>query len=229
MNTANTPLGGNRRKVAILISGGGTTLRNLIEKIENGDLDVHIELVISSNGAAGGLEFATEAGIRTLVIRRADYPTAIAYRDAIFSPCRQQNVGLVVMGGFLKNVLIPPDFLGRVMNIHPSLIPAFCGQGFYGNRVHQAALEYGVKITGCTVHFVDDQYDHGPIIDQRVVTLKDDDSVETLSTRVFEQECNALPAAIQLFADGKLNIEGRRVRIRESPSTSCTPATDRGT
>ena len=116
------------------------------------------------------------------------------------------------MGGFLKHVLIPDDFMGRVMNIHPSLIPAFCGHGFYGRRVHQAVLDYGVKVSGCTVHFVDNQYDHGPIILQHVVPVLDDDTPEALAARVFVEECSAYPEAIQRFAQGRLQLVGRRVR-----------------
>jgi folate-dependent phosphoribosylglycinamide formyltransferase PurN len=116
------------------------------------------------------------------------------------------------MAGFLKHVLIPQDFVGRVMNIHPSLIPAFCGHNYFGRRVHQAALDYGVKFSGCTVHFVDNHYDHGPIILQRVVPVMDDDTPESLGARVFEQECQAYPEAIRLFAEGRLKVVGRRVR-----------------
>jgi phosphoribosylglycinamide formyltransferase-1 len=123
-------------------------------------------------------------------------------------------VELVVMGGFLKHLLIPTDFSGRVMNIHPSLIPAFCGQGFFGRRVHEAVLEYGARISGCTVHFVDDEYDHGPIIMQRAVPVLDDDSPASLAARVFAHECEAYPEAIQLFAEGRIRVEDRRVSIR---------------
>jgi folate-dependent phosphoribosylglycinamide formyltransferase PurN len=118
------------------------------------------------------------------------------------------------MGGFLKHVLIPADFEHRVMNIHPGLIPAFCGQGFYGHHVHQAVLDYGVKISGCTVHFADNQYDHGPIILQRTVPVLDEDTPDTLAARIFEQECEAYPEAVRLFAEGRLQVVGRRVRVR---------------
>jgi len=117
------------------------------------------------------------------------------------------------MGGFLKRLTIPEDFLNRVTNIHPALLPAFGGEGFYGRRVHEAVLEYGVKITGCTVHFADNQYDHGPIILQKAVPVLDDDTPETLAARVFQAECEAYPEALQLIAEGRLRVEGRRVRI----------------
>jgi phosphoribosylglycinamide formyltransferase-1 len=124
------------------------------------------------------------------------------------------------MGGWLKLVLIPADFQYRVMNIHPALIPAFCGKGFYGHRVHEAVLEYGAKVSGCTVHFVDNQYDHGPIVLQRVVEVLDDDTPDTLAARVFEAECGAYPEALRLFASGRLHLQGRRVLLTppdESP------------
>ena len=197
--------------VAVLISGGGTTLRNLLDKIQAGLLDIEIRLVISSNPQAGGLAFAAQASIPALVLPRQPFPTPEAYRDAVFGPCREAGVELVVMGGFLKHLLIPPDFESRVINIHPALIPAFCGQGFYGHHVHQSVLDYGCKVSGCTVHFADNQYDHGPIILQRTVPVLDDDTSETLAQRIFEQECEAYPDAIRLFAEGRLRIVGRRV------------------
>lgn len=202
--------------IAVLISGGGTTLRNLLKRIETGQLSAEVRLVVSSTAAARGLQYATEASIPSLVVNRSEYQSLEAYSEAIFSPCRQAGAELVVMGGFLKLVQIPADFENRVMNIHPGLIPSFCGKGFYGNRVHQAVLDYGAKVSGCTVHFVDNQYDHGPIIIQRTVPVLDDDTAETLAARVFEQECEAYPEAIQLFADNRLRVQGRRVRIGEA-------------
>ena len=118
------------------------------------------------------------------------------------------------MAGFLKFAPVPADFANRVVNIHPALIPAFCGLGYYGLRVHQAVLDYGAKISGCTVHFVDNQYDHGPIILQRVVPVEEEDTPETLAARVFAAECEALPEAIRLFAAGRVAVDGRRVRVR---------------
>jgi phosphoribosylglycinamide formyltransferase-1 len=117
------------------------------------------------------------------------------------------------MAGFLQLLEIPADFAGRVLNIHPALIPAFCGKGFHGLAVHRAALETGVKVSGCTVHFADNEYDHGPIISQYVVPVLDDDTPESLAGRVFAQECEAYPEAIRWFAQGRLRIEGRRARV----------------
>jgi phosphoribosylglycinamide formyltransferase-1 len=169
--------------VAVLISGGGTTLRNLLDKVAAGTLPIDIRLVISSSSAARGLDFAREAGIAQLVVEKPRGMSAEAYCEAIFGPCRAAGVQLVVMGGFLKHVQIPADFENRVVNIHPSLIPAFCGRGMYGLKVHEAVLASGVKVTGCTVHFVDNEYDHGPIILQRPVKVLDEDTPETRAGR----------------------------------------------
>ncbi|MFO7907734.1 MAG: phosphoribosylglycinamide formyltransferase [Planctomycetota bacterium] len=204
----------NKLPIAVLISGGGTTLRNLIARVDAGQLDVDIRLVVSSSSRAQGLQFAAEAGIETQVVRLRDSGSEEAFSEAIFAACRKAAVELVVMGGFLKHVLIPDDFHNRVINIHPALIPAFCGQGFYGLRVHESVLEYGAKVSGCTVHFVDDQYDHGPIILQRVVPVREDDTPEELAARVFEAECEAYPQAIQWIAQGRVQVHGRRVRIQ---------------
>jgi phosphoribosylglycinamide formyltransferase-1 len=119
----------------------------------------------------------------------------------MFDPCRSANVALVVMAGFLKHVLIPPDFAGRVINIHPSLLPEFGGPGMYGRHVHQAVIESGATVSGCTVHYVDNQYDNGPILLQRTCTVTADDTPDTLAARVFQEECKALPQAIQLIAE----------------------------
>lgn len=188
----------SRLNLAVFISGGGTTLRNLIAKRDAGELDVEFGLVISSSLTAAGLQFAKEAGIETLVVEKRLFKNdADGYSAAMFQPCRDRNVQLVVMGGFLKHVLIPADFENRVVNIHPSLIPSFCGEGMYGLRVHQAALDYGVKVSGCTVHFVDNHYDNGPIILQRCCQVEEGDTAESLQARVFQQECEALPDAIR--------------------------------
>jgi len=197
--------------IAVLISGGGTTLKNLLAKIDAGDLPVAIKLVVASNSKAKGLVYAREAGISTLVVRERDFETTEAFGDAIFTALRESGIELVVMGGFLKFVPIPADFENRVVNIHPGLIPAFCGKGYYGLHVHQAVLDYGAKVSGCTVHFVDNEYDHGPIILQRVVEVRDDDTAETLQQRIFEKECEAYPDAIRLYAEGRLEVVDRRV------------------
>jgi phosphoribosylglycinamide formyltransferase 1 len=202
-------------RLAVLISGGGTTLRNLLDRIGTAQLDARVDLVISSNAAARGLKHARMAGIATLVIERSAFADEAGFSQAVFDACRVTSPNLVVMGGFLKFVAIPPDFEWRVVNIHPALIPAFCGRGFYGHRVHQAVLDYGAKLTGCTVHFVDNQYDHGPIILQRAVPVLSGDTPEALAERVFAAECEAYPEALKLIASGRLRGDGRRVWIAE--------------
>ena len=198
-------------KLAVFISGGGTTLRNLIEQRDAGQLDVTFERVISSSPSAVGLRFAEQAGIAHQHVCREDFPDANAYRDAMFDPCREAKVDYVLMAGFLQHVLIPDDFTHRVLNIHPALIPSFCGQGFYGRRVHEAVLSYGAKLSGCTVHFVDDQYDHGPILLQRVVPVEKNDTAEQLADRVFAAECEAYPEAVRLLKTGRVRVVGRQV------------------
>ena len=205
-------------RVAVLISGGGTTLANLGAKIRDRKLDAEISLVIASRPDCGGIARAAEMGLRCEVIQRKSYPTVNEFSATIFSQCRQANVDLVICGGFLALLTIPADFLGRVMNIHPSLIPSFSGQGFHGSHVHEAVLRRGCKVSGCTVHFVDDEYDHGPIILQRTVPVLDADTAEKLAARVFVAECDALPEAIRMFASGQLEIEGSRVFFAGSGS-----------
>lgn len=210
MSTADphTPL-----RIAVLISGGGTTLKNMIQRVEAGQLNVDIRLVVASSPKAGGLKFAEEVGIASAVIPRKDFASQDAFSDAIFTRCRDAEVNVVAMGGFLKRITVPDDFADRVTNIHPALIPAFCGEGMYGHFVHEAVLEYGAKVSGCTVHFADNEYDHGPVILQRAVPVLDDDTPDTLAARVFEAECEAYPEALNLIAAGRVTIEGRRVRV----------------
>ncbi len=200
-------------KVAVLISGGGTTLKNLLDYAQRGEIDTDFRLVISSKATARGIEFADAAGIPTKVVRKKDYESGEEHSRAIFDPCRTAGVDYVLMGGFLSHVLIPDDFENRVLNTHPSLIPAFCGKGFYGLRVHQAAIDYGAKISGCTIHFVDNQYDHGPIIMQKSVDVLPDDTAESLAKRVFARECESYPEVLQLLASGRITTQGRNVRV----------------
>lgn len=200
--------------IAVLISGGGTTLRNLIERIAAGTLPVSIRQVVSSAPGSRGLEYAAQAGIPGEVVEQRAFANQDAYSQAVFDRCRAAGAKVVVMGGFLKRLTIPDDYANRVTNIHPSLIPAFCGQGMYGHRVHEAALEYGVKLSGCTVHFADNEYDHGPVILQQTVPVLEDDTPDALASRVFQAECEAYPAALRLLAQGRVSVEGRRVHVR---------------
>lgn len=194
MNDALPPL-----PIAVFLSGGGRTLENLLRHRDEHGLPIDVRLVISSRAGVRGIDIARQHGIETLVIRKADHDEH-AYSNAMFEPVRRCGARYVVMAGFLKHVLIPDDFENRVINIHPSLLPAFGGQGMYGQRVHQAAIDRGVTVSGCTVHFVDNEYDHGPIILQRACEVFRDDTADTLAARVFEQECEALPAAVRQLA-----------------------------
>ena len=204
-------------KLAVLISGSGRTLQNFLELAAADQLPIVVRLVISSSATAGGLEFARAANVSTMVIERQKFDSAAKYGEAIFAACREAGVDYVAMAGFLKLAQIPGDFAGRVVNIHPSLIPAFCGHGMYGLRVHQAVLDYGAKVTGVTVHFVDNQYDAGPIIWQQPAPVFDDDTAGTLAARVFEIEKEAYPHVLRLLAAGKVSLDGRRVAIAVSP------------
>lgn len=201
-------------KVAVLISGGGTTLKNLLDKNRQGDVELDFRLVVSSNPNAAGLEFATAAGIRTEVSSRRSFASPLEHSAAIFGLCREVEADYVIMGGYLEHILIPEDYENRVLNTHPALIPSFCGKGFYGLRVHQAVLDYGAKLSGCTIHFVDNQYDHGPIILQKAVDVRFDDTPKSLSKRVFESECQAYPKVLRLLAQDRIHVEGRRVTVR---------------
>jgi len=199
--------------IAVLISGGGTTLKNLIDRIEAQSLNAEIALVVSNNPGAGGLGFAEDASIESKVISHKDFDGREAFSDAIFAALRESGAQLIVMGGFLRQLSIPDDFENRIINIHPSLIPSFCGKGNYGSRVHQGVLDYGCKLTGCTVHFVDDDYDHGPIIAQASVAVEVGDDVKSLAARVFEAECELLPKVINQIADGRVKVIGRTVSV----------------
>lgn len=198
-------------RVAVLISGSGSTLENLIVCQQRGELPVEFALVISSSSKAGGLRHAEQAAIPAEIIPRKDFEGPQAHSQAIFGLCRQHGVQLVVMGGYLELLAIPDDYANRVVNVHPSLIPAFSGHGFYGLRVHAAAIDYGVKLSGCTVHFVDNQYDQGPIIAQRSCPVSSSDTAEDLQRRVGDLERQLYPEVIAAIAAGRVSIAGRIV------------------
>jgi phosphoribosylglycinamide formyltransferase-1 len=200
-------------RLAVFLSGQGTTLQNLLDRTADGRLAARVVLAASGRPDAYGLARARQAGVPTAVVERKQCAGREEFSARLFDPCRRAGADLVCLAGFLQLLVIPDDFRGRVLNIHPALVPAFSGQGFYGRRVHEAVLESGVKWTGCTVHFADNVYDHGPIVLQRPVPVRDDDTPDTLAARVFAQECEAYPEAIRLFAEGRLRVEGRRVRV----------------
>lgn len=205
-------------RLAVLLSGSGRTLENLLSRSASGELPAEVAVVVSSRPGVRGLEIARAAGIPAHAVPRREFPDAASFSAAINDIIVPHCPDLVVLAGFLSLYLPPTHLAGRVMNIHPALIPSFCGKGYYGHRVHEAVLESGVRVSGCTVHFADAEYDHGPIILQRVVPVLDDDTPDTLAARVFEAECEAYPEAIRLFAEGRLRVEGRRVRILAEPA-----------
>lgn len=199
-------------RLAVCVSGGGTSLQNLIDRIGDGRLRAEVVRVVASRRDIGAIARAEAAGLSVTVVPRAGRSVE-QYSEAVFTPIREATVELVVLAGFLSLLEIPVDYHDRVLNIHPSLIPSFSGKGYHGSAVHQAAIDFGVKVSGCTVHFADATYDTGPIVLQRAVPVLDDDSAESLAARVFAAECEALPEAIALYADGRLDIRGRHVRI----------------
>jgi formyltetrahydrofolate-dependent phosphoribosylglycinamide formyltransferase len=209
-------------RLAVLLSGGGTTLENLFTRIDAGALDARVRVVLASRPDAYGLERARNHGVEARVVERKKFISTEAFSNALNAKLDKHDVDLVCLAGFMVLWKMPERYLGRVMNIHPALVPAFCGKGYYGHFVHEAVLAYGAKVSGCTVHFADREYDHGPIIVQKAVPVLDDDTPETLAARVFEKECEAYPEAIQLFAEGRLKIEGRRVRVLSVPSPSAS-------
>ena len=200
-------------RIAVLLSGAGTSLENLLGEIDAGRLDAEVVCVISSKTSAGGLERARRRGIPARAIPRREHPDVEAFNDALHAELRHHAVDLVALLGFLSPFRVR-GYAGRVINVHPALVPAFCGQGYYGHRVHEAVLESGVRLSGATVHFADDEYDHGPIILQESVPVRDDDTPDTLAARVQAVERRLVPEAIRLFGEGRLVIEGRRVRIK---------------
>jgi len=200
-------------RIAVLLSGEGTSLENLLERIEAGEVPGRVVVVIASKTGAGGLARARRRGIPALAVPRKQYGDVKAFNDALHAELERHDPDLVLLLGFLSPFELRGRYAGRALNVHPALIPAFAGQGFYGRRVHEAVLAAGVKLTGATVHFVDEEYDHGPIVLQRDVPVLDDDTPETLAARVQAVERELLPEAVRLFAAGRLTIEGRRVRI----------------
>ena len=212
-NPISTPTLDRPVRLAVLLSGGGSTLQNLIDRIEEGRLQAEIAVVIASKEGIKGIERAREAKLDTVIIARKRYADASSFNDALHGELESHDFDIVVLAGFLSPIQLRKLKFWQIINVHPSLIPAFCGKGFYGERVHRAVLEAGIKISGCTVHFVDDEYDHGPVILQKAVEVRDADDVATLAARVISAERELYPQAIELWAQGKLMIEGRRVQI----------------
>lgn len=211
-------------KLAVLISGGGRTLQNLIDHINKGKLDAEIEVVVSSRSDAFGLMRAIKSGIDGVCVPFLKYKSngnIEEFSKAINRHIDRFEIDLIVMAGFMHLFKAAPKWDGRIMNIHPALIPSFCGSGYYGKKVHEAVLEYGVRVSGCTVHFADNKYDNGPIILQSAVPVLEGDSADKLAARVFAEECKLYPRAIQLFAEDRLEITGRRVKIKAGSTGKC--------
>lgn len=199
-------------RLGVLLSGGGRTLVNLLQ---TPDLPAEVAVVVASR-PCGGIDKAKAAGLNVHLVPYKDFgPSRLGeYSDCITRILDQARVDLILMAGFLSKWIIPPKYQERVLNIHPALLPSFGGEGMFGHRVHEAVLATGCKVSGCTVHFVTNDYDAGPIVLQRAVEVREGDTPDDLAARVFEQECVAYPLAVRLFAQGKLRIDGRVVRIR---------------
>ncbi|MBA4068147.1 MAG: phosphoribosylglycinamide formyltransferase [Isosphaera sp.] len=213
-------------RLVALISGGGTTLQNLLDRSATGQLAGAVVGVVSSRAAAYGVERARRAGVPVAVVERANRdregagvssptpaPSRSRFAEDVWAAVRGFAPDLVCLAGWLHLLPIPDDFRHRVLNIHPSLLPAFGGKGMYGRHVHEAVLAYGAKVSGCTVHFADDTYDTGPVVVQRCVPVGAGDDADALAARVFGAECEAYPEAIGLIAAGRVRVDGRRVVI----------------
>lgn len=207
-------------RIGVMVSGGGTNLQAILDRIEDGTLkNCTVVTVVSSNPKAYAIERAKRKDIPVAIISRKDFDSEEEYNQALIGHMKKYRVELVVLAGFLSRLgeSFIQEYKNAIINIHPSLIPSFCGKGFYGIIPHQKALEYGVKITGATVHFVEPEYDSGPIILQKAVEVLPDDTPEILQRRVMEQaEWKILPEAIRLFSEGRLEVRGRKVIIRDS-------------
>jgi len=204
----------DKLRLGVLISGSGRTLQNFIELIRRGELNAEIALVISSLPDVKGVERARVAGLPVVIVRKKEHPDEDEFSRLITEALEAHGVQLACLAGWTCFWRIPDRWFGRVMNIHPALLPQYGGQGFYGHHVHEAVLAAGDKESGCTVHFANNQYDAGPIILQRKVPVLPGDDADTLAARVFEQETLAYPEAIQLFAEGRVTLKGDRVEIQ---------------
>ncbi len=203
-------------RIAVLVSGHsrGSNMAAIIDACARGEIDGQVVLVIGTRAEAPALQRAANAGVATRVISPRNL-TDEQYAHRLLKALHEAQVDLVCLAGYMRLLPVPvvQAYAGRIMNIHPALLPFFGGRGMYAEHVHKAVLESGMKVSGCTVHFVDENYDTGPIIVQRCVPVEDDDTWETLAARVLVQEHQAYVQAVKLFAEGRLRIEGRRVRI----------------
>ncbi|NLU35760.1 MAG: phosphoribosylglycinamide formyltransferase [Clostridiales bacterium] len=201
--------------IAVLISGGGSNLQAILDAVDDGRIPAKINLVLSDRPGAYGLERARKRGIPAVCVDRKQFRDPDSFNQAVLNELKKHNAEYVVLAGYLS--ILSPELVNsypdRIINIHPSLIPAFCGKGFYGEKVHKAVLDYGVKITGATVHFVDEGTDTGPIILQKAVEVLPDDTVESLAQRVLEAEHELLPKAVAMLVKGRIRVSGRKVTL----------------
>jgi len=205
-------------RLGVLLSGGGRTLENILREIDGGRLAglAEVAVVIASRHGIRGIAIGEAAGAGVHVVRRKDYEKVDAYSEAMARLLDEARVDLACLAGFLSYWIVPERYAGRVMNIHPALLPSFGGKGMYGHHVHEAVLARGCRVSGCTVHFVTNEYDAGPIVLQRSVPAYAEDTPERLAARVFTEECEAYPEAIRLFAEGRLRLADGIVHIDES-------------
>ena len=204
-------------KIGVLISGSGTNLQSLIDNINNNSIDGEIAVVISNKNHAYGLERARQNNIDAVYVNQKNYDNFEQFNDAIIEELKDHGVELVVLAGYLKilSSKFIEEFRNRIINIHPSLIPSFCGKGFYAIKVHEAVIDYGVKISGATVHFVDEGADTGPIIIQEAVEIESYDTADTLQQKILIIEHKILPLAVKYYCSGRIQISGRKVKIKE--------------
>lgn len=204
-------------KIGVLISGSGTNLQSLIDNIENENINGKITVVISNKKDAYGLERARQKNIDTVYVNYKDYESFDKFNDAIIEELKSYGVELVVLAGYLKILTSKfiEEYSNRIINIHPSLIPSFCGKGYYGIKIHEEVINYGVKLSGATVHFVDEGADTGPIIIQEAVDVCYDDTAEALQKKILKIEHKILPLAVKYYCEGRIQINGRKVKIKE--------------
>jgi formyltetrahydrofolate-dependent phosphoribosylglycinamide formyltransferase len=202
-----------RGRIAFLLSGSGSTLKNLLERIDEGEVPGDVVVAVADRPGAKGLDHARGRGIPVAVVERRAYAAPEAFSHAIDEVLRSHAPDLVALGGFLSIFRIPPDLRGRILNVHPSLLPAFGGKGFHGEHVHRAVLERGVRVTGCTVHLVNDEVDGGPIVEQTAVRVEPGDTPASLADRVQEAERDLYPRCIRWFLEGRLRVRDGRVEL----------------
>lgn len=207
------PEGNRALRIAVLLSGSGRTLENLIERSNAGELDIEIPVVISSRSSVRGVEIARNAGIETHIVTRREAPAPKELSEQVRRLLEPHEVDLMILAGYLLQLEILPEWRGRILNIHPSLLPLFGGKGMYGHHVHEAVLASGMKVSGCSVHIVTEEYDSGPIVAQRCVPIEPGDTPATLGARVFEAERELYPEVLRFFIEDRVRMSGDTVTI----------------